>query len=53
MRYTKPLIVNTVNAASNIQQQSQTNDVGKIPLGFLDSATPRHECSAGAYESDE
>jgi len=53
MRYSKPQIVNTVNAASTIQQVAQTNNEGKIPLGFLDSATPRHACSAGAYESDE
>jgi hypothetical protein len=53
MRYTKPQVVNTVNATSTIQQVAQTNNEGKIPQGFLDSATPRHECSAGAYESDE
>jgi|HubBroStandDraft_1064217.scaffolds.fasta_scaffold1732819_1 hypothetical protein len=53
MRYSKPQIVNTVNAAATIQQVSQTDDAGKIPKGFLDSAAPQRDCSASAYESDE
>lgn len=53
MRYSKPQIVNTANAASTIQQVSQTDNQGKIPKDFLDNATPRHECSASAYEVDE
>jgi hypothetical protein len=57
MRYSKPQVTSTLNAASTIHQQSWTENptdgVYKVPQGHFDSQIPSQACTAAAYEADE
>jgi hypothetical protein len=49
MRYTKPAVVNTLDALSNIESVESTNHNKPISI-FVDSV---QACTSGAYEADE
>jgi hypothetical protein len=57
MRYNKPKVTQSMNAASAIHQISWTthtvNGVAKTPSSDFDSQTAPQRCLASAYEADE
>jgi hypothetical protein len=57
MRYSKPHVTSTLNAASTIHQVGFTENpqggVYKIPAGHYDNQRTPSPCSPGAYEADE
>jgi hypothetical protein len=53
MRYSKPQILQNLNATSTIHEIDRTSNEGKTPGQFLDHAVPAGLCTAGAYEADE
>jgi len=52
MRYTKPVILNSLNAAAEIQQTG-TVEGAKAPGQYLDHAMPPIGCTVSAYNADE
>jgi hypothetical protein len=53
MRYSKPQILQNLNATSTIHEIDRTSNEGKTPGLYLDHAFPVSTCTAGAYEADE